>query len=439
MSSQSTPEFQLRDIFKDGATTLRFASVLGLQMGQILPNAFVALMLPVIFREQGLALDMYWVFTLPLIPTWLRPLWAPYVDRTGSRTFGMRRSWFIPCTTFGAIAYLVMGMWAPTLENLQIIITLWVIKSTVMTTQDIAIDGYMVENIYDHERPVGAAVLDIGRNLSRFVSWVVIAWIFDRYGWTTAMTVAAGLLIVFSTPGILRREPPRPAQFTQAHPSLKNLLKRRESRYVYPLCFFIALFGGMTAALFPTYLSDMGFRAAEVATLVGPATLVGTLIGATVASLCLRRFGYRSTFLIAAVAMVGAVVPIVWLGTVDDPTYLIVMAVAINGIALPSLLDVSFQAARLKWASRSQAATDYTTQIVTFAAGYGAATAVGGLLAHHVGWFAYFAIAGALTCTMCFVLWGLYQTIEDIVDERDTRELAAVEAARAAGAAETGG
>ena len=314
--------FQIRDLFRDRATVFRFTAVLGLQMGQILPHAFVGLMLPVIFREQGLALDMYWVFTLPLIPTWLRPLWAPYVDRTGSRSFGMRRAWFIPCTTFGAIAYLVMGMWTPTLDNLQIIITLLVIKATIMTTQDIAIDGYMVENIHDHERPVGAAVLDIGRNLARFVSWVGIAWIYDLYGWSAAMTVASVLLILFSMPGILRREPPRPVQFENARPSLKNLLERRESRYVYPLCFFIAALGAMMAVMFPSYLSDLGFRAAEVATLVGPATLIGTLIGATAASMILRRYGYRSTFLFAAMAMVLAVIPIVWLGSVEDPSTL---------------------------------------------------------------------------------------------------------------------
>ena len=121
MTSNSSQPFRARDLIRDRATTFRFTAILGLQMGQIFPAAFIGLFLPVIFRQQGLALDMYWVFTLPAIPTWIRPLWAPLVDRTGSRTLGMRKTWFIPCTVFGALAYLSLTFWAPDLENLAII------------------------------------------------------------------------------------------------------------------------------------------------------------------------------------------------------------------------------------------------------------------------------------------------------------------------------
>jgi PAT family beta-lactamase induction signal transducer AmpG len=420
-----TPRFQARDMVRDRATTLRFTAVMGLQMGQVLPQAFIGLMLPVIYREHGLALDMWWVFTLPLIPTYLRPLWAPFIDRTGSRTFGMRRSWFIPCTTMGALAYVGMSLWDPTIENLVIVIALWTLKSAIMTTQDVAIDGYMVENIRDEERPVAAGVLDIARNIGMFVSWVGIAWIYDAYGWTTAMVVASTLLIGFSMPGILRPEPPRPRQFEHTRPSLKNLLARRESYYIYPLCLGVALTGGMIATLYPTYLSDLGFRAAEVATMVGPATLIGTVIGASAATWFLSRFGYLRAFLISAVMMALAIVPIIWMGSLEAPTYAVVFGVTLNGIALPSFLTVTFQAARLKWASKSQAATDYTTQIVTMAAGSALATSIGGVVAHNLGWFWHFAIGGTATIAMCVTLYLLYEKVEAIVEERDRRELEA--------------
>ena len=48
--------FRARDMFRDGPTFFRFSAVMGLQMGQVLPAAFVGLMLPVIYREQGLSL-----------------------------------------------------------------------------------------------------------------------------------------------------------------------------------------------------------------------------------------------------------------------------------------------------------------------------------------------------------------------------------------------
>ncbi len=416
------PPFGARDLIRNRDTAFRYTAVAGLQMGQVLPASFISLFLPVIFREQGLALDMYWVFALPAIPTWLRPLWAPLVDRVGSPVLGMRRSWFIPCTIFGALAYFSLSAFSPTLDNLTLIITLLVVKSTIMTTQDIAIDGYMVENIANHERSVGAAVLDIGRNVSRFVSMVGIPLIYIEWGWTAAVVTASTLLVLFSLPGILRPEPPRPAALQRQRPSLLRLLRREDSRYVYPMCFVIALTGGMIPTLYPTYLSDLGFSIQELAFVLGPASLIGTLIGATATSWCLRRIGYKSTMLIAAAGVLMAVIPIVWMGSLHQPTFAIVFLVTLNGLALPSFLDVTFQAARLKWASKTQAATDYTTQIVTMMAGVSLSTAVGGLLAEHLGWFYYFLLAGTLISATCFLLYAVYDRIEDLVDARESRE-----------------
>lgn len=422
MAEMTSGKFTARHLFRDRATTFRFGSVLGLQMGQVFPAAFIGLFLPVIFREQGLALDMYWVFTLPAIPTWIRPLWAPFVDRTGSKVIGMRKTWFIPCTIFGAMAYLSLTLFAPTLDNLAIIITLLVIKTTFMTTQDIAIDGYMIENIADAERPVGAAVLDIGRNIARFTAWAGIAWIYSEWGWNSAVTTASVLLIVFSLPGIIRPEPPRPEPLTREQPSLKRILHRQDSRWIFPMCFLIALVGSLIPTLYPTYLSDLGFSIGRIAAVTAPATLIGTLIGATITSWFLNRFGYKSTFLAATGCIILAVVPIIWMGSLEDPTFAIVFAVTLNAIALPSFLDVSFQAARLKWASKTQAGTDYTSQIVTMAAGAGLATAIGGVMAEHLGWYLYFLVAGILISGACFVLYHVYDRIEALVDARDQSE-----------------
>src|SRR4029450_8339868 len=87
------PPFSVKDIFSDRATTLRFGAILGFIMGQVFPAAFYGLMLPAIYREKALSLDMFWIFTLPAIPTWLRPLWAPLVDGVGSTRIGMRQNW----------------------------------------------------------------------------------------------------------------------------------------------------------------------------------------------------------------------------------------------------------------------------------------------------------------------------------------------------------
>jgi MFS family permease len=156
----------MRDVFRDRDTFWRFAAILGLQMGQVFPAAFFGLILTAIYREKGLSLDMFWVFTLPAVPNWLRPLWAPVVDRIGSDRFGRRKSWILPCTTLGALAYLAVGFFEPELAHLWFIIGLLTLKSVVMATQDIAVDAYTVEHLSDRERAAGAGVLDIARNVA---------------------------------------------------------------------------------------------------------------------------------------------------------------------------------------------------------------------------------------------------------------------------------
>jgi MFS family permease len=427
-----TPTFTVKDVFKDGATTLRFGAILGFIMGQVFPAAFYGLMLPAIYREKGLSLDMFWIFALPAIPTWLRPLWAPLVDGVGSTRIGMRKTWIIPCTLFGAAAYMSIGFVEPTLDAIWIIIGLLVLKAAFMTTQDIAIDGYMVENLRDEERGVGAAVIDIGRNVAQFGSWAGIAWVYGAFGWQAAAMVAAALLVLFSIPGVIRKEPPQPPQARARRargerPSLLKLLKREDTRYVLPLVVLVSFAGSLIATLFVPFLVDKGFTIGQIGPLVfAPATLIGTLIGASATAWFLNRFGYKKTILLAAFLMIPTVIPIIWLASLEKPSLLVVFLVTLNGTILPSFLQVAMAASRLKWASKTQAATDYTAAIVAATASVSAALAVGGVIAENIGWYGYFAFGGTFTIFACFVFYVLFDKIEAIVEERDRREALAL-------------
>ncbi|MFK7914838.1 MAG: MFS transporter [Pseudomonadales bacterium] len=417
--SAAQPDAGLRDLFANRATTGRYAAVLGLQLGQFLPLSFTALMLPIVFREQGLALNMFWLFSIPSIPTWLRPLWAPLVDQYGSSRLGRRKTWFLPCTLFGAAVYVLLSTWQPVPDNIVMIITVLTVASTIMTTQDIAIDGYMVENIADHERPVAAAALDICRNLSMFIAWGGLVLVYDAWGWTAALSGAAVLLVLFSLPAMVRREPPPPKISELEAPSLLRLLKRPDAQRVLPLCLLIGLVGGMMVSLYPTFLIDKGFSSSEVALIAGPATLFGTLIGASITAWYLRRFGYKSTLLVSIWVVLFGFLPIAWLALQPQPGWLMVFLLTLNGLALPSFLDVSFQAVRLKWTSKAQAGTEYTTQMVLMRAGFSAASAVGGFIAYYVGWFYFFLAAGFMVSFGAFAIWWTFDGIEALVDERD--------------------
>lgn len=424
-----TNKFGIRDVFADRHTLFKFTAVMGLQMGQVFPAAFFGLMLTAVYREKGLPLDMFWVFVIPSIPTWLRPLWAPLVDGVGIRRIGVRKTWFIPCTLFGACAYLSLAAFEPEIATLAIIISILTIKTLFMTTQDIAIDGYMVENLEDRERGMGAAVMDIARNVAQFSSWAGVAWVYGVHGWSAAVTLSAGLLVLFSIPGILRPEPPPPPQVVRSRargerPSLRKLLMRRDMQIILPFTALLAFSGALIPSLYVAYLVDVGFTVKEIGPFIlAPATLIGTVIGASATIWYLNRFGYKATILTSAFLMIPTVIPIIWMGTIPNPSLLIVFLVTLNGIILPSFFGVAFAASRLKWSSKAQAATDYTVLIVVASAAGSSALAVGGVLAEHLGWTLYFAFSGAFVTGCCFLFYVLFSRIEALVEERDAAEL----------------
>ena len=432
-AATSGDAFGFKDIFRDRPTLFKFTAVLGLQMGQVFPSAFFGLILTAIYRENGLPLDMFWVFAVPGIPGWLRPLWAPLVDGVGHPALGLRRTWFIPCTVFGALAYLSLAFFAPTLDDLWIIITILTVKSTFMTTQDIAIDGYMVENLEDRERAVGAALLDIGRNVAMFTSWAGVAYIYGHYGWAPAVQTASCMLVLFSLPGILRPEPPPPPHAIAARargdrPSLRALFKRPDARLALPLIMLVSFANGLITQLYIPFLVDTGFSVQEIGiSILAPATLLGTLMGATLTVRVINWLGYRRTIFLSAALIVPTVIPIMWLGQLDAPSLPIVFLVTLNGLFLPSFLTVAMAGARLKWASRTQAATDYTSQIVAMQSAGALALALGGVLAEHLGWFLYFLSAGSFVVGACFVLWTLFERVEALVEARDAQELVNLE------------
>lgn len=419
----AAPAFTMRDVFRDRDTFWRFAAILGLQMGQVFPAAFFGLILTAIYREKGLSLDMFWVFTLPAVPNWLRPLWAPVVDRIGSDRFGRRKSWILPCTTLGALAYLAVGFFEPELAHLWFIIGLLTLKSVVMATQDIAVDAYTVEHLSDRERAAGAGVLDIARNVASFSAMAGIVTIYGIYGWRTATVVASLLLVLFSLPALLRRETPRAGSSSAVgapRPSLLAMLKRPDSHLVLPVVMVVGFVGALISSLYVAYLVDMGFSTKEIGPLIlAPASLLGTLIGATVTVWVLSRIGYRRTILLAAFLMVPTVGPIVWMGSLSPPSMLIVFLVTLNAIVLPTFLQVAIAASRMKWVLKSQAGTDFSVQVVAVSIAANAALAIGGVLAEALGWFWYFILSGVLVVAGCFVFYIAFARIEALVEARD--------------------
>ncbi len=394
---------------KSPAVWLAVTVMGSLFMAQTLPQAFVTQLLPTIYREQGLPLNQFWVFSLLLAPSYLRWLWAPLVDRHGSERFGRRRSWVLPSTGFATVAYLVLLFITPTIEHLPLAVGILLVQTLAITTQEVAVDAYVVEGLRPEERGLGAGVRVMMEALAELVALLALTQIYDRYGWSAAVVFGAAFLILFTAPILARREAPvmrLPQDEASPRASVQAFIRRRDALLIGLNLAACGLAFGIYLPMLGPFLIDRGFEVAEVGQILAGVIVGGMLLGSLGGILLSARLAPRHMMMIA-----GGMTPLAF----GAPVLLVNATAATAGTAVACLLgtavllaffNVTLNIARMGWAVGSQAGTDYAIATGILKAGMAGGLTVGGLVAGTVGWAWFFPINGMVVATaaMLFVV-----------------------------------
>ena len=399
-----------------------------LHMAQYFPAAFTGIALPFLFRKEGLPLEMFWLLALPAIPRWLKWLIALVVDNYGSARIGRRKSWIIPCTAIGAAAYAALAWIPPTVSAVHLIVGILLAKSFIMAAQDIAVDGYAAESMTDAERATGTSIIGFLGTLANVSGKGVVALV-GTFGWARTMMAASALMIAFAAPAIIRREPPPPAATRQRRargerPSLVKALRRRESRYILP---YLVLFGfgaGFFGSMFGVFFADKGLTTTEFGILYAVATLAGSGLGALTTPWLVERIGMRRTAIIGVVAL--PVEGFIFRALALDPGLpvlpMLTLVVAILGF-VTSIYSYVVNNSRFRWASKAQAATDYSMQSSLWNFGLWVAGSTAGFVAADLGWATFFPIAGCFAGAGGVFYIVMFDRIEAMVRRRERDEL----------------
>ena len=399
-----------------------------LHMAQYFPAAFTGIALPFLFRKEGLPLEMFWLLALPAIPRWLKWLIALVVDNHGSARIGHRKSWIIPCTAIGAATYAMLAWIPPTVSAVYLIVGILLAKSFIMAAQDIAVDGYAAESMTDAERATGTSIIGFLGTMANVSGKGVVALV-AIFGWSRTMLAASALMIAFAAPAIIRREPPPPAATRQRRargerPSLVKALRRRESRYILP---YLVLFGfgaGFFGSMFGVFFADKGLTTTEFGILYAVATLAGSGLGALTTPWLVGRIGMRGTAIIGVAAL--PVEGFIFRALALDPGLPVLptltLVVAILGF-VTSIYSYVVNNSRFRWASKAQAATDYSMQSSLWNFGLWVAGSTAGFVAANLGWATFFPIAGCLAGVGGIFYIVMFDRIEAMVRRRERDEL----------------
>jgi PAT family beta-lactamase induction signal transducer AmpG len=110
-----------------------------LYFAQGLPSGLIAKGLPPLLREAGVSLSVIGFTSALALPWALKFLWAPFVDRCGSR-----KRWLLALNgaTFALMLVIAARDFAAWVAVLPLLLAVLFVLNLVAATQDVATDGY---------------------------------------------------------------------------------------------------------------------------------------------------------------------------------------------------------------------------------------------------------------------------------------------------------
>lgn len=384
----------------------RYGLITGLYVTQFVGVGFLTVGLGVILRENGAALEQLAALTLAGLIWPLKFLWAPLVDRWGSRRLGHYRGWLLVLQPLMVLAILAMIPFDD-FGNLTPLILLGVLLALLSATQDTASDALAVLTMKGQARGLTNGIQVMGGYLGNLLGGGVTVLVYAAFGWTAAIcflaVVTAIPLISIATlreERVHRKVVPTAAE---AFGALGGVLRQPGAALwallIAPMGLSaVAIASGLTSPA----LIDAGWTVSQVGVLTGVVLGLAGIVGGLLGGVVIRRLGrvatYAGTSILLAIG-IGLLVPTV-LGTADH----VAVTVAVFGAFLAATASAAVvQTVSMDYARPATAGTDFTlivsvAQFWSFVIGAGALYAAAQFGYQPVMWaaVALVALAGLL-------------------------------------------
>jgi PAT family beta-lactamase induction signal transducer AmpG len=373
----------------------------GLYLSQAIPSYLFAAALPPIMREMGVSRTAIGYLSLWFIPLLLKFAWAPFVDRVRPFARAHRAGWIIVTQSGVILCIFSLTMLKPT--NVSGIIAVGFAASLLISTQDIATDGYATKYLAPRDRPIGNAIQGASIAFGVVIGGTLGLVLYHHIGWNGMLLTVAGfsflpLLAAFA----MRESDPAGAAFAP-RPSLRAFFRRREVRNILLVALIYRMSEGLVKAMEGAYMVDAGVPLDWIGYLSGVSATTAGLAGAGIAAVLVQRFGTAWTL-----GLLGAMRTICFalftahaLGTVAG------MAPLFGAAGFQTLIRymeiVALYSLFMAAASSDQPGTDFTILACAQLAVYFLGSLVSGKIADLAGYGALFGIATILSAVAVVV------------------------------------
>jgi MFS family permease len=343
-----------------------FGLFVPLYMSQFLGIGFLFTGLVAISSDRGVSLEeIAGIYLIGMV--WVvKFLWAPLVDRFGSRRLGHYRSWLLVTQPAAALAIVAITPLDVT-ENLGIILLALGFAAVMSATQDIATDALAVRLSQGRSRG-GVNGLQVGANfIGDIIGGGLVLVVYDLAGWgpailTLAAATALPALFVarFREPrvGLAAAQPEPRVRRSSAFSLFRQPGVPRWALVVTPLMVL-----GMPGAygMIVPILHDSGMSVGLIGVLTNVFGGAVGIAAAIVAGLWVHRLGRKRSLVVFGLGQVVAIAATIPVATTGGLLWTIVAIVLLN--IFNSAGFAAMYTINMDYARPTNAGSDFTIQV----------------------------------------------------------------------------
>ena len=348
------------------------------------------------------------------LPYTLKWAWAPVLDRFSPKGLGRRRGWMVMSQLGVALGLLVMSFGSSESISFIVLAGFWV--AFCSATQDIAADAYRIDLLPKNDYALGATSAQYGYRSAMMVSGGLAIMMSDwlGWGWTYRWMAALMMLMALFT---MRAPNPScpfrpPASLHKAFWAPIRYFAKRKSWGMWlalvVLYKFTDAFGLSLNTAF--LLRGLAYTKVEVGASMKMTSLIGTLLGAGVATYWMSRVSLYRSLVVFALLQSLAHFGFAYHAWIGGHHITLMVAVIFIEFFMSGMGSVAFVAMLMRLCHKRYAAAQFALLSSIAALGRVLTGYVAGDIAETYGWVNFYCVAVLLGLPS---LWLLFQLKDD--------------------------
>jgi MFS family permease len=376
-----------------------------LYTSQFIPTTFFLQALPVFMRQQNMSLDVIGFLGFLILPSGLKFLWSPLIDRYRIGNLGHYRGWII-CFQLLLVAIILFSAFIDIQNNLIALLICMFLACLFSASQDIATDALAINLLEPQERGLGNAIQAGGNFFGAIIGGGGALILLEKVGWRYSLIAMSVLMLLNLIPTLLHQE--QAIAKSKLNKSYFQTFVSFFSRpKILPWLFVVLLYmagESITTTMIRPLLVDRGLSLSDIGWLLGIVSYSARIVLALVAGLMITRLGRRySLILFGIVAALTTLLYIIPAMGVASLPVLYVVCILVSGTQ--SMAYTALLSAMMDKSDRSTAATDYTIQVSVMFLGGIAATVLSGIIAQQTGYTITFIISAVVSLFSVFLIY----------------------------------